>query len=188
MRRTTQGVMLATAVAILGGCGQMAWKPGASAADLDRDTAACEAQYQDETAVHDCLRKRGWVLRLPKQAEETIEEEVVAPTAVAAPNPAQPAVPMPASGAVAAPATTAGEPRSTTPAPVRNKVVPKSVDPNKPVLIQAWWKMGAGADALDADLDACVATLGPTHAPDLQKRLYTRALVDCMKAKGWFGK
>lgn len=195
MRRTTRFVFLATAVAMLGGCQQIAWKPGASSADLDRDTAACEAQYQDETAVRDCLRKRGWSLRLPKQSAgesaeevEEVEEEVVIPGAVAAPDPAQPAVPMPASGAVAAPPAAASEPTSGTPAPVRRKAVPKPVDPNKPILVQAWWKMGSGADALDADLNTCVETLGPTHRPDLQQRLYTRALIDCMKGKGWFGK
>lgn len=184
MRRTTRFVVLAAAMAALAGCQQVAWKPGAGAADLDRDTAACEAQYSDETAVHDCLRKRGWVLRLPKQADAAIEEEVVAPSVATAPS----ASGAPAAGATAMATSTADEPRSTAPAAPRIKAVPKPVDPNKPVSIQAWWKMGGQADALNEDIDACVATLGPSHKPDLQQKLYTRALVDCLKGKGWYGR
>jgi hypothetical protein len=191
MRRTLSFVLLATAVATLGGCQQVAWKPGASAADLDRDTAACKAQYADREAANECLRKRGWVLRLPKaEAEEVAEDETAEamPATAGAAAPAATPLPAaaPASGAVQA-APAASEPRSGTAAAPRNKSVPKPVDPLKPVTIQAWWKMGGQAVALTADTDACVATLGPRHQPDLTKRLYTRALVDCLKGKGWYG-
>lgn len=37
-------------------------------------------------------------------------------------------------------------------------------------------------------MDVCVEQLGPEHKPDLEKRLYTRGLIDCLKGKGWFGK
>lgn len=190
MRRTMRLLMLAprmllVPMVLLGaGCQQIAWKPGASAADLDGDTALCEARSADQGAVHDCLRKRGWVVRVPKQPVEEMEPEA-ADAAAAEPLPtaaeSRPSIKAPAD-------TAAGEPRSTTASVPRHKPVPKPVDPLKPVLVQAWWKLGGQSDALTADMDSCVETLGAAHKPDLQKRLYTRALIDCMKGKGWFGK
>lgn len=182
-RRPASLVLLATAVAMLGGCQQVAWKPGASAADLDRDTAACKAQYADKETANDCLRKRGWVLRVPRaDAEEAAADEVAEPNPAAAAPLAAP-VATPFGGTAPA----ASEPRAGTAVAPRNKSVPKPVDPLKPVSIQAWWKMGGQAGALTADIDTCVATLGPQHQPDLTTRRYTRALVDCLKGKGWYG-
>lgn len=199
MRRMTRLACLATVTVFFSGCQQMAWKPGASAADLDRDTAACEADHAEQQAVHDCLRKRGWSVRVPKSTEleamESADEVDAAPVATGAGVlPATAAAPAtPASGAAATAATVPAEPRAgTAPAP-RNKSVPlspssRAVDPLHRSNIQAWWKMGGQGDALTADMNACVDQLGPQHKPDLEKRLYTRGLIDCLKAKGWFGK
>jgi hypothetical protein len=194
MGRTTRLACLATMTVLFSGCQQMAWKPGASSADLDRDTAACEADHAEQTAVQDCLRKRGWVIRIPKPTEEELVDSpaepdaVPAPVAVGAGTPAAAVAPaMPATGA-AAPAIPAAEPRSGTAVAPRNKSVPKPVDPMRRSEIQAWWKMGGQADALTSDMDSCVGQLGPEHKPDLQKKLYTRGLIDCLKGKGWFGR
>jgi hypothetical protein len=188
---------LATMTVILGGCQQVAWKPGASSTDLDRDMASCAADHAERAAQQDCLRKRGWVVRVPKAAadaepadEETDEGMAAAPTAVAAGAgvlPSTTAAPAtPAAGAGAAPATMAVDPGAGTKPATRNKSVP--VDPLRRSQVQAWWKMGGQGDALSADIGACVDQLGPEHKPDLQQRLYTRGLIDCLKGKGWFGK
>lgn len=193
MRRTTRLACLATVTIVFSGCQQMAWKPGASPADLDRDTAACESGNAEQQAVHDCLRKRGWVVRVPKRGEEEpVEEAEAAVVTGAGVQPATAVAPaMPGAGAAAAAVSTPAEPgMGTAPAP-RNKSVPptpKKVDPLHRSNIQAWWKMGAQGDALTADMDACVDQLGPEHRPDLQNRLYTRGLIDCLKGRGWFGR
>lgn len=186
MRRMTQLACLATMTVLFSGCQQMAWKPGASSADLDRDTAACEAGQTDQPAVHDCLRKRGWVVRVPKRAdEEPVDEAAVAVGAGVQPATAV-APAMPGAGAAV---TVPVEPAVGTVPPPRNKSVPQApADPLRRINVQAWWKMGGQGDVLNADMDACVDQLGPEHRPDLQNRLYTRGLIDCLKGRGWFGK
>lgn len=196
MRRTTRLACLATMTILFSGCQQMAWKPGASSADLDRDTAACEADHAEQQAVHDCLRKRGWVVRVPKRTEEELVESVEEPAAVptaavvgAGVVPATAIAPaMPAAGAAAPAIAAPAEPGSGTAVAPRSKTVPKAVDPLRRSNIQAWWKMGGQGDVLNADMNACVDQLGPEHKPDLERRLYTRGLIDCLKGKGWFGK
>jgi hypothetical protein len=196
----TRLACLATVTIVFSGCQQMAWKPGASPADLDRDTVACEAGNAEQQAVHDCLRKRGWVVRVPKRGEEGPVEDAEAAVAIGAGvPPATAAAPaMPGIGAAAAAVSAPAEPgppepgMGTAPAP-RNKSVPqassfKPADPLRLSNVQAWWKMGGQSDALNADMDACVGQLGPEHRPDLQNRLYTRGLIDCLKGKGWFGR
>lgn len=189
MRRTMRLACLATMTIFFGGCQQVAWKPGASSADLDSDTAACEADHAETAAVQDCLRKRGWVLRVPKPSIDPDEPAADAepPVATGAGTPPAAAPALPAAGAEST-ASPASEPRSSAAPAPRNKSVPKPVDPLKRSQIQAWWKMGGQGDALTADTDGCVGQLGPEHKPDLEKRLYTRGLIDCLKGKGWFGK
>lgn len=215
MRRvvfTFRSMLLGSLAALsLSGCQQMAWKPGASASDLQRDTAACRAPNDDEIAVQNCLRQRGWVIRqAPKEAadDEAADADGSAASAIA-----------PAAGVVSAPSPepssrqeplVSGEPISTTNVPARDKLVPasaapvtatattaaatpaaakkpKPIDPLKPKLVQSWWKVGAGAADLAADQAACVDTLGPAHQPDLQKRLYSHGLIDCLRGRGWSG-
>jgi hypothetical protein len=173
-------------VLMLAACQQIAWKPGAGAADLERDTAGCRAQDAEQAAVQNCLKQRGWVLRQTTSSATDSDaantEQEVAPASSV--EPTVTSTPASTSGSAPTAAATASPP------PTRNKAVPakpKAVDPLAPILIQAWLKAGAQGADLTADRDACVETLGPAHRPDLQKRLYTRALIDCLKARGWSG-
>lgn len=187
-------VFCTAAMLLLGGCQQIAWKPGASAADLERDTAACKAQFADEPAAQSCLKQRGWVLRQPASNNESPAAD--GDNSSAADNDAMPCC---ASQATAGAATAAPEkPASAQPIaadsmpakPVSAKPAvakDKKIDPLATTLIQAWWKTGAQAADLSADQEACVEKLGPAHRPDLQKRLYTRGLIDCLVARGWSG-
>ncbi|HSB96654.1 MAG TPA: hypothetical protein VLC91_09405 [Spongiibacteraceae bacterium] len=87
-------------------------------------------------------------------------------------------------------AAAAAAPISTTVPAASNKSVPAKpavVDPLAKKVRQAWWKTGAQASDLAADEADCVDKLGPAHQPDLQKRLYTRGMIDCLKAHGWSG-
>jgi cell division septation protein DedD len=177
-------------VLMLGACQQVAWKPGAGAADLERDTASCRAQDAEQSAVQHCLKQRGWVLRqttsslaASADSEESTTEQVEPAAISSTPVPTSTQAPASASVPIA-------EPIASTAPPARNKPVPpkpKAADPLAPVFIQSWWKVGAQGADLTADQNACVETLGPAHQPDLQKRLYTRALIDCLKARGWSG-
>ena len=64
---------------------------------------------------------------------------------------------------------------------------PMPPDPMTLFNVAAWGKMGAGAGDLNADTSRCVAELGPAHAPKPDSPTMTRALILCLKDKGWSG-
>jgi hypothetical protein len=205
--------LIVCAALFVGGCQQMAWKPGAGPADLKNDTVICRGQVADEAAVPDCLKRRGWVIRQrPAASDEEVadaaaesgesssaESASVAPVVaapVSTPSTQSTAVqstavrPMPAAAPTPSAAATATAPISNTAPAARNKSVPAkpvAVDPLAKKVRQSWWKVGAVASDLAADEADCVDKLGPAHQPDLKNRLYTRGMIDCLKAHGWSG-
>lgn len=58
-------------------------------------------------------------------------------------------------------------------------------DPLDLYKINSWWKIGAGMEANERDIKACAVSLGDGHQPDAKQQLYTRAMLMCMKEKGW---
>jgi hypothetical protein len=179
---------------LLAGCQQMAWKPGAGAADLQNDTAICRAQVADEDAVPECLKRRGWVLRRPAANDESEADSVAivaVDTATTDVSPTNTPPVKPPSSAATLPASAGTAPISNTALAPRNKSVPTkkpaAVDPLAKQGRQSWWKVGAQASDLAVDQAGCLDKLGPAHQPDPQKRLYTRGMIDCLKAQGWSG-
>ncbi len=59
-------------------------------------------------------------------------------------------------------------------------------DPLQKQSVQTWWKAGAQAADFNTDANTCAEQLGAQHTPDFVKHLYTRALVNCLHARGWF--
>lgn len=57
--------------------------------------------------------------------------------------------------------------------------------PDVTYVINSWWKMGAGAEALKADQTACEKKLGGAYMPDYRTRTFKRAFVACMHESGW---
>jgi len=105
-----------------------------------------------------------------------VQSTVVLPAAEAAPTP-------PATAPAAAPISTTAPAASNKSVPAK----PAAVDPLAKKVRQSWWKVGAVASDLAADEADCVDKLGPAHEPDLKNRLYTRGMIDCLKAHGWSG-
>jgi len=62
----------------------------------------------------------------------------------------------------------------------------KMADPLELIAVGSWWKTGAAPNALLADSEQCVATLGVGHQTQNNMSLVTRGLVGCMSEKGWF--
>ncbi|MBY0400368.1 hypothetical protein K2X89_08745, partial [Myxococcota bacterium] len=46
----------------LAGCADLVFKPGASAADMQRDELACRDQHSDEAGYQACMAERGYRL------------------------------------------------------------------------------------------------------------------------------
>jgi hypothetical protein len=165
----THRLILMLTMLSLGGCGEFAYKTGAGADVLAADQQACKQAATYRACMHD----KGWTIAdLGDDTPATAP--VAAGPASVQPSPGQPSTP----GAVpSATPTGAPVPAETPPAPV--------VDPLAPVKTTAWIKFGAGSP--HDDIEACVATLGPGNAPDTVNKTVTRALLTCMRQKGWRG-
>lgn len=171
------------AVLLLSACGgELAYKRGAGADELSQAREQCR---REGSAYDACMQSKGW--KLHKLDEDNplavyvpgTDPRGVETVYVAADKP----VNMPA-GAAAAPqgAAMAKAPASTG-APEKKS----PPDPMTKFNVSSWWKMGGGAGDLKASTDACVAKLGPAHAPEIEKKLYSRGLILCLKEQGWYG-
>jgi hypothetical protein len=49
--------------------------------------------------------------------------------------------------------------------------------------VSGWIRFGGGGP--QDDIAGCVVTLGPANQPDPAAHTATRALIDCMREKGW---
>ena len=162
------GILLLLAL-LLGGCGELAYKRGATASDLEAAKKSCREIRSDPAAVEQCMADRGWVV----QNLSRIEPLDTAPVVEASVIPSDRRIDNAASathGAVQ-PATAM-------------KRTPEMTDTFK---VSSWWKTGSGAASLNTDTEACVAKLGEAHRPDSQTQSATRGLLLCMKDKGWSG-
>lgn len=163
------GGILLLAALLLGGCGELAYKRGASSSDLEADKKSCREKGPDPAAVEQCMADRGWAVQnlsrmQPLDADPVVEASVI-PGYRRIEN--------------AASATPGGAPPATA-----VKKTPEMTDTFK---VSSWWKTGSGPASLNADTEACVAKLGEAHRPDSQTQTATRGLLLCMKDMGWSG-
>lgn len=160
-------LILMLSMLALGGCGEFAYKTGAGADALAADKAACQQSGSDLQA---CMHGKGWTIA------NLSGDDAAAPAVTPSVTPPPASSPAPANAAMATPAASAAAPTIPPPPPV---------DPLAPVKMTAWVKFGGGGP--QDDIDACVAKLGPANAPDKVNHTATRALLACMKEKGWRG-
>ena len=162
------GILLLTAL-LLGGCGELAYKRGASSSDLDAAKKSCREKGSDPAAVEQCMADRGWVVQNLSRMEPLVADPVAEASVIPSDHRIE----------NAASVTT-----SATPPATAAKITPEMSDTFK---VSSWWKTGSGAASLNADTEACVAKLGEAHRPDSQTQTATRGLLLCMKDKGWSG-
>ena len=167
-------------VLLLTACGgEFAYKPGAGADQLAEAKLACRKSEGYEA----CMSAKGWKVHkldddnplavFVPNTDSRASEQVF----VAADKPSN--TPYVAAGAApiaSAPKSAAGVPEKKSPP-----------DPLTKFNVSSWWKQGAGAGDLSASTDACVAKLGPAHKPEVERKLYTRGLILCLKEQGWYG-
>lgn len=165
-------LMLATLLS--SGCGEFAYKRGASASDLEHAKNTCREKFPEPAAAAQCLEDSGWVVHdlnrmEPLDADPVIEASVI------------PSDRRIENASSAAPGMHEAQDKGSAPAPTRQ---PDVLDTFK---ISSWWKAGSGASSLETDTHACVAQLGEVHRPvqTQQTQTATRGLLLCMKEKGW---
>ncbi len=181
-RRPYTVATLLLSLALLGGCGEFAYKRGASASDLEAAKKVCQARSSDPAVIEKCLADQGWFVQSLDRLEPVGVDPVIDASVIPADTRIENAASTPPRPNVSAnPAAVA--PAGTAPAALRKK----AADPMDRFKISSWWKIGSNAAALQADTEACVSTLGEAHRPDAISQQATRALLVCMKGKGWSG-
>jgi hypothetical protein len=169
--RSSCSLLLATL--LLGGCGELAYKRGASAGDLDAAKKSCQSNAGDAAAVAKCMAGKGWAIQnLDKMEPLDDADPVIEATALPSNQRIENAASLPAAVPAASPAAVA---------------VRKAPDMLDTFKVSSWWKTGSGAASLQADTEACVTRLGEAHRPAPQTQMVTRGLLLCMKDKGWSG-
>ena len=141
------------------GCGEFSYKRGASAVDFQQAKHDCQQEYKG-SEVDSCLKQQGWLVVSPDKPLTSEKDEAVF---------GQSAVPS-----LQGP---------TVDADIKMK---PDYDPLEKVKINSWWKVGAGAEQLRDDSQACVEKLGKEHAPLKNYSVVTNGLLVCMHNKGWY--
>ena len=163
------GYILLLVALLFSGCGELAYKRGASSGDLETAKKSCREKGPDAAGLEKCMADRGWVVHNPNRMEPLDADPVVEATVI----PSDRRIENAASATLGATQPTAAEKRT-----------PEMTDTFK---VSSWWKTGSGAANLKSDTEACVAKLGDAHLPDSQTLSATRGLLLCMKDKGWSG-
>lgn len=162
---------------LLVACGEIAYKRGASANDLDKTRTACAAKDSTKTAIEKCMKENGWVVQnlensepistMQNESDPFIEESITTDNRhTEVPNISK---------------NVTGDKTVNTPG---NK---KPADPMDTFKIGSWWKLGGGSGNLKLSIQECITTLGEAYQPDPQTKRVTRGLLLCMKGKGWHG-
>jgi len=170
------------------GCGELSYKRGASAQDLEATRKSCQSAGT-EKAVEKCLEDNGWVVKKLDDIELFATASVTDDNRNLGTSEPAKGADKPAPGTVARspamPGTTAAA--GSGGAPVASPAPPPAppASPLDVYKISSWWKLGAGREAMEADTADCVAQLGSAHKPDNATQQVTRGFVVCMHGKGW---
>lgn len=200
MKRYLCAVMSAL---LVGGCGELSYKRGASTQDLEAAKQACTAGRRDQS-TEQCLAAQGWTVKqlddVDLFATAAVSPDNRTPGAYVVPAwvPVTPAAPAstsaPASSGAASPpaAPTAAAVPAAVSAPATAPTIASTAaspaaapSPLDVYTISSWWKIGADREALAADTQTCVTELGAPHKPNAATQQVTRGFVVCMHDKGW---
>jgi len=175
-RTLCSACVLALVTLLFSGCGELAYKRGASSGDLEAAKKTCHEKGSKggDAAYEKCMADSGWTVqnlgRMEPLDVDPVAEATVIPSNIRIEN-----------ATSAAPGKQDVEDKGSVLAPTRK---PDLLDTFK---VSSWWKAGSGASSLEADTNECVARLGEAHRPvqTQQTQTATRGLLLCMKAKGW---
>lgn len=189
-------LLLMVMVLCVNACGEISYKRGASARDVENAHKAC--RNLEESALSGCLEKQGWQIQKFEDSELFAEASVTdnrgnSPSTEAAkagffqPEPTQTSQENP---------TVAQTPTATSQATTSANNTPQAsskpaadslqtYNPMQTYNINSWWKMGASSVALSTDQKDCGTLVGAAHTPDFKTQTFTRGFISCMHSKGW---
>ncbi|MBC7696829.1 MAG: hypothetical protein H7Z70_00530 [Bacteroidia bacterium] len=192
---------LATLI-LLTSCGELSYKRGASATDLEKTKLACQSKGSD-VAIEKCLEENGWTIQkldsMDMFAEISVtpdnrrgeESKVLAPSSVDGVKSDtdvmqnnnlgnnNPAVTDKKSSV----ANSSEQPNNINVTPIKPKQT--QFNPLDTFVVNSWWKTGVNGDAFRTDSNLCIAKLGEAHKPDAKTQTVTAGFVMCMHEQGW---
>jgi hypothetical protein len=144
---------------LLAACGDVAFKRGGSATDFEAAQHRCADKEGDAASYRACLEEAGWTTK--NWDIDSVSDRSV--SASQAPKPVEASAPISKTSDKIAPAS-----------------APSAIEATL-YRVNAWWKTGGSADALNLALAAC--TDSSSHGASV----VSRAMLDCMAARGWHG-
>jgi len=147
---------------LISGCGEFAYKRGASATDFQEARKACAAQGDSPVIAEQCLADKGWTVKPLDKMDPLLATVGISDNRT---------------GKLIQKENTKQE---------TSAEAAKPADPLDSFKISSWWKTGADANALKSGINECVATLGEAHRPAPGSLNATRGLLICMRTKGWY--
>jgi len=157
------------------GCGEFAYKRGASAKDLEASKKICQ-NSGSSASIEKCLEDNGWIVQ--KLDGIGVPDSELFATASVTPDNRQSSTPS---------ANTSATTSNKDATQVKEDALVRPVNNLEIYKITSWWKMGAGQNMLEADIKACTDTLGVEHQPNRTTQTFTRGFALCMYQKGWRG-
>lgn len=173
---------------LIGACGEISYKRGGSAQDIERSHQACRGTGEQ---LATCLEKFGWAkpqtdaldplfatVSVTDNQHGTVSKPAMTPVAT------EPKAVNSASSSVAK-ITKDHQAASATSAKTVQSASTVNDGPDVSYSINSWWKMGAFPQQLSADQTQCEKKLGPAYLPDYKTQTYKRAFIVCMHDLGW---
>lgn len=190
------------AALFLSACGELSYKRGANAADLEKAKQRCQSNSGD-AVVEKCLESNGWTVQklesfevfsettiqsetTIKNAHQSTKEDTTLTETSNSEKAANDKITRDKNSVEIDKNITANEPIQST-----NKIMPQIQTNSKPsnpldtFVVSSWWKTGVSADSFTKDLSACVAKLGEAHKPEGKTQTVTAGFIVCMRENGW---
>lgn len=183
---------------LLAACGEISYKQGGSAQDIEKAHQACRGAGDQ---LSTCLAKQGW--QKPKMDAFDPLFATVTLTDNRQPDPSSTssAMTVEVKKTVTEPSDVVANkqqdvhstqkvmdnraPTSTGQAATTPQSSTINDGPDVSYAINSWWKMGGFPDLLAKDQRSCELKLGPQYQPDYKTQTYKRAFVVCMHDFGW---
>lgn len=177
-----QKISMTLMLILLAGCGELAYKRGASPQELEVAKKSCQ-NAGDKAAVDQCLESKGWAVQ--QIGAIGLPDSELFASATDTPDNRNPSQPH----AVAVSDTATTSSNSSNIEIVSTQAAPIKPPPNpfETYKINSWWKMGGGREALEQSMGICSEKLGEAHQPDRKQQIFTRAFAACMYENGWRG-
>ncbi len=158
-------VVAMLAISLLSGCGEFAYKRGATANDLQAARKNCSAQGDSPVIVEQCLADNGWTVKPLDKMDPLLATAGISDNRT---------------GKQISKGNSKPSEESLSAEPA------KPADPLDSFRISSWWKTGADGNALKSAINECVASLGEEYRPAPGSLNATRGLLVCMRSKGWY--